>query len=154
MASSVSVPFSELLRQPTETTGRLTQVRSMRLSRRDAEDLVLMYADRAEAESQAIDATSRMLAHLTRLHPELITSLLPNVLPWARFLPTRDLAEFAVEFVAVAEAAGSIGNLAPLAQLITEWRHTAEVHADPDLYRVLTRGDLDDHGRVPVPDEQ
>ena len=153
MASSVSVPFSELLRQPTETTRRLTQVRSMRLSRRDAEDMVLMHADRAEAESQAINAMSRMLAQLTRLHPELITGLLPDVLPWTRFLPTRDLEKFAVEFVAVAQAAGSIGNLAPLAQLITEWRHTAEAHADPDLYRVVTPGDLDDHGRVPVPDE-
>jgi len=126
----------------------------MRLSRRDAEDLVLMYADRAEAESQAIDATSRMLAHLARLHPELITGLLPNVLPWARLLPARDLEEFAVEFVAIAEAAGSIGNPAPLAQLITEWRHAAEVHADPDLYRALTRTDLVDQGLVPVPDAQ
>lgn len=154
MASSVSVPFSELLRQPTETTGRLAQVRSMRLSRRGAEDLVLMYADRAEAESQAIDATSRMLAHLAHLHPGLISGLLPNVLPWARFLPAHDLEEFAAEFVAVAEAAGSTGNLAPLAQLITEWRHTAEVQADPDLHRALTRTDLVDHGPVPVPEAQ
>jgi hypothetical protein len=152
MASSVSVPFSELLRQPTETTGRLTGVRALRLSRRDAEDLVLMYADRAEAESQASDATGRMLAGLAARHPELITELLPSVLPWARFLPEADRAEFAQDFIATAEAAGSTGNLAPLAQLLTEWRHTAEVHADPDLYRVLTRGDLDDHGPVPAPD--
>jgi hypothetical protein len=123
----------------------------MRLSRRDAEDLVLMYADRAEAESQAIDATGRMLAGLARLHPGLITELLPNVLPWVRFLPAGDLEEFAVEFVATAEAVGSTGNLAPLAQLITEWRLTAEVHADPDLHRALTRQDLIDHGPVPVP---
>lgn len=154
MVSTVSVPFSELLRQPTETTGRLAEVRSMRLSRRDAEDLVLMYAHRAEAESLAIEATSRMLAQLSRLHPELIIDLIPSVLPWATFLPAEDLGEFAVEFVTVAEAASSIGNPAPLAQLLTEWRHTAEVHADPDLARALTREDLVDHGPVPVPEAQ
>jgi hypothetical protein len=151
MATSVSVPFSELLRQPTETTGRLAHIRSIRLSRRDAEDLVLMHADRADAESQAMDATARILAVLARLHPDLITELLPTVLPWARFLPAGDRGELAKEFVATAEAVGSLGNLAPLAQLITEWRHTAEVHADPDLLRALTRQDLVDHGPVRAP---
>lgn len=93
-----------------------------------------------------------MLAGLAGRHPELITELLPSVLPWARFLPEADRAEFAQDFIATAEAAGSTGNLAPLAQMLAEWQHTAEVHADPDLYRVLTRGDLDDHGPVPAPD--
>jgi hypothetical protein len=151
MATSVSVPFSELLRQPTETTGRLAQVRSVRLSRRDAEDLVLMNAERADAESQAIDATGRLLAVLVRLHPHLVAELLPAVLPWSRFLPAGDVEQLATEFVATTEAAGSTGNLAPIAQLLTEWRHTAEIHADPDLHRAVTRGDLSDHGPVPAP---
>jgi hypothetical protein len=88
------------------------------------------------------------------LHPELIAGQIPQVLPWARFLPAQDLQEFTAEFVAVAEAAGSIGNLAPLAQVMIEWQHTAEVHADPDLHRALTRTDLVDHGPVPAPDAQ
>jgi hypothetical protein len=145
------VPFSELLRQPTETTGRLAQVRSVRLSRRDAEDLVLMNAERADAESQAIDATGRLLVVLVRLHPHLVAELLPAVLPWSRFLPVGDVEQLATEFVATTEAVGSTGNLAPLAQLLTEWRHTAEIHADPELYHAVTRGDLSDHGPVPAP---
>jgi hypothetical protein len=42
--------------------------------------------------------------------------------PWARSLPADDQRRFAAE----------------LRQLITEWRHTAEVHADPDLLALLT----------------
>jgi hypothetical protein len=34
--------------------------------------------------------------------------------------------------------------------MITEWRHTAEVHADPELLAALTR-DSEDHGPVPPP---
>jgi len=147
-----AVPFSELLRQPTEALRRLTEARSMRLSRRDAEDLVLMYAERADAESEAMDTTARLLVALVRRHPHLVTELLPTVLPWARFLPTSDTEQLAAEFVTTAEAAGSIGNFAPLAQLLTEWRHTAEVHADPDLLHTLTRDDLADHGPVPAPE--
>lgn len=152
MASDVSVPFSELLRQPAATTGRLAFARVLRLSRRDAEDLVLMYADRAEAETQAIDATGRMLASLANVHPELITELLPTVLPWSRLLPETDRAVFAREFVSTAEAAGAAGSPAPLAQLLTEWKHTAEIHADLELHRLLTRDDDDDHGPVLAPD--
>ncbi|WP_275410720.1 hypothetical protein [Sinosporangium siamense] len=30
-------------------------------------------------------------------------------------------------------------NLAPVAILLTQWRHTAEVHADPVLHELITR---------------
>jgi hypothetical protein len=42
--------------------------------------------------------------------------------PWARSLPVDDQRRFAAD----------------LRQLITAWRHTAEVHADPDLLASLT----------------
>ncbi|MDQ1289611.1 MAG: hypothetical protein QG622_3177 [Actinomycetota bacterium] len=111
-----------------------------------------MNADRAEAESEAFEATGHLLIALVRHHPQLVIEQLPAVLPWVRFLPAEDVQEFASEFVAVAESSASIGNLGPLAQLLTEWRHTAEVHADPELHRALTRNDLGDHGLVPLPD--
>ena len=61
------------------------------------------------------------------------------------------MRQFAAEFVEMAEACGSAGTLAPLAQLLTEWQHTAEIHADPQLRRALTRDNLGDHGPVPAP---
>ncbi|MEU2166167.1 hypothetical protein ACH47V_04520 [Micromonospora chersina] len=146
-----SVPFSELLRQPAETAERLARTRALRLRRRDAGDLVLMSADRAEAEGEVVDLTARLLASLVRRDPGLVREALPTVLPWVRFLPPEDAEQMADEFVATAEAAAAVGNTAALSQLLTEWRHTAEIHADPDLYRVLATPSADDFGPVPRP---
>ncbi|WP_433317220.1 hypothetical protein [Micromonospora chersina] len=146
-----SVPFSELLRQPTETAERLARTRALRLRRRDAADLVLMSADRAEAEGEVVDLTARLLASLVRQDPGLVREALPTVLPWVRFLPPEDAKQMAGEFIATAEAAAAVGNTAALSQLLTEWRHTAEIHADPDLHRILATPSADDFGPVPRP---
>ncbi|AVT32637.1 hypothetical protein C6361_27805 [Plantactinospora sp. BC1] len=148
-----SVPFSELLRQPAETTERLTRARAVRLRRRDAADLMLMSADRAEAEAEVIDVTARLLASIARRDPTLVREMLPTALPWVRFLPAADADAMADEFVATTEAAAAIGNTAAVSQLLIEWRHTAEIHADPDLHRALTEQPLSDFGPVPRPDE-
>jgi hypothetical protein len=111
-----------------------------------------MSADRAEAEGEVVDLTGRLLASVLRRDPRLLREVLPTVLPWVRFLPLADVDLFAAEFVAIAEAAGAVGNMAPVSQLLTEWRHTAEIHADPDLYRALTRRPLGDYGAVPKPE--
>jgi hypothetical protein len=60
----------------------------------------------------------------------------------------------ATEFVETAEAAAAVGNTAAVSQLLTEWRHTAEVHADPDLHRVLAAPSSDDFGAVPRPADE
>ncbi len=151
MTSNPSVPFSELLRQPRETTERLSQVRALHLSRRDAEDLVLTYAARATADLEALDATARVLAAVARHDRGMLADLLPAALPWTRFLPAADRELMTEEFVATAEAAASAGTFAPLAQVLTEWKHTAQIHADPDLHHALTRTELGDHGPVPAP---
>ena len=148
-----SVPFSELLRQPVETAERLTRTRAVRLRRRDAADLVLMSADRADAEAEVIDITSRLLAGVARRDPGLVREVLPTALPWVRFLPAADIDAMAGELVATTEAAAAIGNTAAVSQLLIEWRHTAEIHADPDLHRALTQP-LDNFGPVPRPTEQ
>jgi hypothetical protein len=149
-----SVPFSELLRQPAETTERLTRARAVRLRRRDAADLVLMSAERAEAEAEVIDVTSRLLAGVARRDPGLLRELLPNALPWVRFLPAADVDAMATEFVSTTEAAAALGSTAAVSRLLIEWRHTAEIHADPDLYRALTTQPLEDFGPVHRPEAQ
>ncbi len=149
-----SVPFSELLRQPVETADRLARIRALRLRRRDAADLVLMSADRAEAEAEVIDVTARLLAGIARRDAGLLREVLPTALPWVRFLPDADIDIMVDEFVTTTEAAAAIGNTAPVSQLLIEWRHTAEVHIDPDLHRALTSQPLGDFGPVPRPAEQ
>lgn len=55
------------------------------------------------------------------------------------------------EFVETAQAAAEINNVGPITQLLAEWRHTAEVYADPELHAILTSPHHGDHGPVPIP---
>jgi hypothetical protein len=74
------------------------------------------------------------------MNPE---SLLKN-LPWAHFLPETDVRS-------LAEDLSSAKTPEEVAQLLTEWRHTAEIYANPDLHHILTRRDTGDAGEVPRP---
>jgi hypothetical protein len=51
------------------------------------------------------------------------------------FLPDVDFDMFVTELVAVAKGAAELGNLAPVAVLLTQWRPSAEVYADLVLLR-------------------
>jgi hypothetical protein len=148
------VPFTELIQHPTRTTGRLTGARGLRLRRRDADDLVLMSADRAQQEDEVVHLTARLLAGvlLESGGADLIRHVLPTVLPWIRFLPAAAIDELAAEFVQTVHAAVAVNNMAPVFQLLAEWRHTAEVYADPELHAILVHAHEGDHGPVPAPD--
>jgi hypothetical protein len=66
------------------------------------------------------------------------------------FLPGEDQEQFVTELVDTLRAAEDIDNLAPVAQLMREWRTSAEIYADPELLAALTR-DADDLGPVTEP---
>ena len=154
--ASEDLPFTEFIQRPTAATGRLATVRALRLRRRDADDLVVMTAARAEREQEVIELTARLLSSLA-LHPDgptLLRELLPVVLPWVRFLPAADRDILVQEFIDVTEAAASADNVSPIAQLLAEWRHTAEVHADPELHALLFTPRGEDYGPVLPPDPQ
>jgi len=147
------VPFTELIQHPSRTTARLAGIRALRLRRRGAADLVLMSADRARQEGEVVDLAARLLAGVLGEHggADLVRQVLPTVLPWVRFLPPAAANELAAEFVATAQAAAAVDNVAPVSQLLAEWRHTAEVYADPELHAVLSRAHEGDYGPVTVP---
>lgn len=69
-----------------------------------------------------------------------------------RFLPADAVGELVSEFVDTATAAGSVGNMASVSQLLAAWRHTAEVYSDPDLYAILKAPTSGDYGPVPMPE--
>ncbi len=54
------------------------------------------------------------------------------------------------ELVDTARGAVSLDNLAPIALLLTQWRHSAEIYADPNLLAILTREPDGDLGTVPA----
>ncbi|WP_067135529.1 hypothetical protein [Microtetraspora malaysiensis] len=147
------VPFSELLHHPGATTRRLDAVRALRLRRRDAGDLALMRVDQLERDTTVVDFTSRLLAGLVRT--ENISALrqaLPEALPWSTFLPAEDIDTLLSELVDTARGAVALDNLTPIALLLTQWRHSAEIYADPALYSVLTREPDGDLGPAAMPE--
>jgi hypothetical protein len=151
-ATYEDVPFSELLHHPAATAERLDAVRALRLRRRDAGDLALMRIEQLERDESVVDFTARLLAGLVRAeNVAVIRKLLPDALPWVTFLPEADFDAFITELVTVAQGATELGNLAPLAVLLTQWRHSAEVFADPVLLEILTKEPEGDLGPVPVP---
>ncbi len=142
-----AVPFSELLYRPTETTERLSRTRALRLVRSGDDDLVLMPADRAEAEREFMSLAVRVLAAVIEQVPDAVHRLLPTALPWMRHLTSNGARQFGTQFAAVARA----GDAAAASQLVIEWRHTAEIYADPELHRALSANFTGNFGEVPRP---
>ncbi|MFE2737924.1 hypothetical protein [Streptomyces sp. NPDC059349] len=151
--SALELTLSELLNKPKATLANLRGTRRIVLRRRDDEDLVLTTAARADQDLEVMSATSRMFVEMMRT-PEgrtLVLDVLPATFPWVRYLPAHDVRAFSVELVDALGAATLLDNTAGVAQLLAEWRHTAEVHADPELYAALTTDSGEDYGPVPEP---
>ncbi|MEV6822957.1 hypothetical protein AB0M72_29845 [Nocardiopsis dassonvillei] len=68
-------------------------------------------------------------------------------------MPEADVQTFLAEFADVLHAIEELETNAPVLTLVTQWKHTAEVYADPETLEALTRErDPDaDFGPVPPP---
>ncbi|XVV12074.1 hypothetical protein ACQP2X_45885 [Actinoplanes sp. CA-131856] len=137
------VPFSELINKPKATLQPLTgsHAHAIRLRRRDDVDLMVTTADRYEQDHAVVSAALRLFRTIV-LNGQIdaVLDLLPEVFPWTRFLPAGDRRTFLTEFVDTLRAVEDLDTFAPVAQLLTEWRHTAEAYADPAVLSALTRG--------------
>jgi hypothetical protein len=146
------LPFSEFLHRPAAAADRLNTVRALRLRRRDAGDLALIRLDQLERDGVVVDMTARLLAAISRVESTaVLREVLPHALPWVTFLPDPDLDQFLAELIEVTQAAASLGNLSPVAVLLEQWRHTAEIYADPALLAIVTAEPEGDLGPVPEP---
>jgi hypothetical protein len=151
MTTAAEATFSELLQRPTATLERLKgRASRILVHRRDGEDLIVTTASRYEQEREIVAAASKVLRFLARTDLEAAGDLMLEIFPWVRFLPLEDGRTFVAEFVSVLHASDDLDNFAPVWQLIVEWRHTAEVFADPELLAVL-RSEGEDLGAVPEP---
>lgn len=153
------INFSELVNKPRDAVRKVQRSpsRSVHVRRRgaDEEDLVLVTASRAAEATEALSVTTRLFVELMKHDdrmPTLVTEIVPAAFPWVRFLPAEGVRAFVIELVGVLEAGEALGNPAPIVQVITEWRHTAEIYADPELLSILSREHDDDLGRVPSPE--
>ena len=156
VAMPAEANLSDLLNKPKATLARLASSRRLLLHRRDAEDLVITTAERAAADNAVVRDTTRLFREMVRKDPIVMTlavQVLPAVFPWVRYLPEEARKEFAAEWLDALSAAGELDNGAAVEGLVAEWRSTAEIYADPELFAILTR-DLDgtDYGPVPPPE--
>lgn len=153
-AAAISMPFSTLLRHPNRVTAELDQAGSVRLTRRDEDDLMLLKADSHDSARDGVSTTVHLLGALVAesVPPEILAGAIARACPWTQFLPSHSRREFVKEFIETAEACADIGNFRPLTVLLHAWRSTAAIYADPHLARVL-REPLpgDDLGPVEAP---
>lgn len=110
-----------------------------------------MTATRAEQERAVLTAATAMVdALLHANNPELVRTIAEAAFPWASHLSDMEAGDFIEELITSVRAGLSLDNPAPAARTIEMWRHTAEVHADPELARVLSTPTEGDFGSVPV----
>ncbi|MCG5212402.1 hypothetical protein [Streptosporangium sp. KLBMP 9127] len=154
MSAEVVVPWSKLLQQPNQVVSLLEEAVSVRLARRDAEDLVITRASRAERQAGSIGDITRTMAAMVRAEggADVIRRAVPDAFPWIRVMPAEALDEFAEEFVETARGCAELGVFAPLEVVVASWKHTAEIEADPELHAILTRPLTLDGPRVPMPE--
>ncbi|MFD8751248.1 hypothetical protein ACFV0O_09755 [Kitasatospora sp. NPDC059577] len=109
-----------------------------------------MRIDQMERDATVVDFTARLLAGLVRTeNTAALRQALPEALPWITFLPDEDIDLLLAELVDTARGAVALDNLAPIALLLTQWKHSAEICADPALHAILTREPEGDIGPVP-----
>lgn len=88
---------------------------------------------------------------LPRSFPRSVRGMLKEALPWVASLPDEDVDRLLLELVTVAKGAVCVESESSAGALLTQWCHTAEVHADPALLEIITREPGGDLGPVPVP---
>lgn len=133
----VERPFSEFLRHPNEVAAELAD-HDVVLRRRNAPALRLIRADRHIDRTQALESTARLLRNIAARSPDALSEALLDAFAWAKFLPGDARDRFAQELADTLLAAATVDVYAPVAQMVREWRATAEIHADPELLSQLT----------------
>ena len=144
----VERPFSDLLRHPNDVVAELAE-HDVLLRRRNAPALRLIRADHHTDRTQALESTARLLRNIAAHSPAALSEALLDAFAWAKFLPRDARDRFAQELIDTLLAAATVDVYAPVAQLVREWKSTAEIHADPELLRRLT-GPIEAAGH-PVP---
>lgn len=129
-------PFSELLRQPKTVVKDLADG-DVLLRRRGAPALRLTRVDRDDQRADAYAMVGRALRNLAVHSPAALGEALLDEFPWTSFLPPSDREAFIDDFTRTVVAAAELDSFGPLAQMVEEWRATAEIHADPKLARRL-----------------
>ncbi|MFG2114459.1 prevent-host-death family protein [Streptomyces sp. NPDC048718] len=152
-AESESVSFTDLSRNPRGVAARAAALGRLRVTHRDAPDMVLTTAVRAECAEENLTTASRLFLALMKQDDGAKSLLLalPEVFPWVRHLDAEEVRAFTVELLEALSDAAELGAGEAVHRAIVSWRATARINADPDQLRESVRPlDGDDLGPVEV----
>lgn len=143
--------FSDLLRHPNDVAADL-DAGDVLLRRRDEPDLRLTLADRDAERTDVFRVLALSFRNLAVHSPGVLEGAVLDSFAWSEFLPLKDRRAFLDEFSRALIASADMDTYAHLAQVVREWRATAEVHAQPGLAARLRRPVKSADGRsVPAP---
>jgi hypothetical protein len=120
--------------------------------RSDRPTWILETEHRAHATSEATGFLALALSAVARDSSlaDKFADALVEALPWVRFLPDSDRATFIEEATDMLHACASLGRYTAFADLIEEWKATAEIWSDPELAQHLSE-DVSTPLDIPVP---
>lgn len=129
--------FSTFLRDPKTVTATLDRG-DVLIERRDGGNFVLRTTEREQRERRAIGFLSWALAHSDA--DELAKRLGSDdgPFPWVRYLPSSDRERLVRDLAEALRTAADLGNYAAFDLTVEQWRHSAEIWADPELAEALT----------------
>ena len=151
MTTVAEATLTDFLRDPNAVVEKLERS-DVVLHRRNAGDLRLSLQSRSQADDESLRFIARLLGEA--LSDGAVRARFASAaaaIPWVTLLPAGDRDAFVKDLIRTAEAAGELGSMAPLAQLLVEWKATAATHADPSLAIELKRPIADVGTRVSDP---
>ena len=143
--------LTDFLRDPNAVVDRLAQT-DIVLHRRNADDLRLSLESRSEAIATSVELIGHILRSL--LEDASVRQRVREktaAVAWLALLPESERDRFLEEFFRSAEGSADLGVMAPLGQLLREWRQTAAIYADPALAAELRRPLPGNAGAIPRP---
>jgi len=144
--------LTDFLRQPKPILKKLAK-EDVVLRRRGEVSLRLSLDTRAAASSSGTEVAASLLADLVNV-PQVADSLarlLAARFPWMKFLAKDARPAFVHEFIETVQACASVGNSAALEEVISAWKSTAAIYADPKLAADLRRSLPGSHAKVSRP---
>ncbi|WP_432096903.1 prevent-host-death family protein [Streptomyces sp. bgisy100] len=153
-AESESVSFTDLSRNPKGVAARAATLGRLRVTHRDAPDMVLTTAVQAEHAEENLTTASRLFLALMKQDDGAKSLLLalPEVFPWVRHLDAEEVRAFTVELLEALSDAAELGAGEAVHRAIVSWRATARINTDPEQLReALSPLDGENLGQVEVP---
>ncbi|MFI6571072.1 hypothetical protein [Nocardia fluminea] len=124
---STTATFTELLRHPKDVVEKAGDG-IVRITRRDAEDLILMRAGHLDRQDAGIALASRLMRAAVRRQGN-VTEAVADTFAWVDALSADERAEFITEVAELIWSAAELGEYTRLLHCVQSWTGTAEAYA-------------------------